>query len=331
MLTAHIKYGDGSTSTGSTPEELTRALKDPKAIFWLDMLQPTDEELGLLDDVFGFHPLAIEDSIKRAQRPKIEGYRHIGETCSQPYWYMVIHGPDIETFKEHLRLKELDLFFSQRYLVTIHDEKMLSVEGAYERVHADLAEVLEEGIDVLLHRILDKLVDLYEPIFDYLTDSIDNLEDDAINCPTPELLQNISERKRELLTLRRIIGPQREVIAQLTRGDVPIIRESTRVYFRDVLDHLNRAVETIELYRDLVVGARDIYMSSVSNNMNRVMKTLTIITVLALPINLVTGFFGMNFEHLPGIGSTQAFYTAVATMLLSVIGILLLFRKLKWL
>lgn len=331
MLTAHIKYGDGTVSTDTSPASLTRALKDPKALFWLDMFAPTEEELGYLDEVFGFHPLAIEDAIKRSQRPKIDAYRHTGETCTAPYWYMVIHGPDIETFKEHLRLKELDIFFSDRFLVTIHEEKMLSVGAAYDRVHADLTAVLEEGVDVLLHRILDKLVDLYEPIFDYLTDAIDKLEDDAVNCPEPRLLAEISERKRELLTLRRVIGPQREVIAQLTRGDVPVVREAARVYFRDVLDHLNRAVETIELYRDLVLGARDIYMSSVSNNMNRVMKTLTIITVLALPINIVTGFFGMNFQHLPGIGSAAAFWIAVSTMVTAIIAILFLFRKLKWL
>lgn len=331
MLTAHIKYGDGTVSTDSSPEALTRALKDDKAVFWLDMFAPTDDEVSYLDEVFGFHPLAIEDSIKRVQRPKIEAYRHIGETCSQPYWYMVIHAPDVETFREHLRTKELDIFFSQRYLVTIHEEHLFSVTSAQERVHADMDANLDAGIDVLLYRILDKLVDYYEPIFDYLTDAIDTLEDEALTNPQPALLPQISERKRELLTLRRVIGPQREVIAQLTRGDVGIIRESTRIYFRDVLDHLNRAVETIELYRDLIVGARDIYMSSVSNNMNRVMKILTVITVLALPINLVTGFFGMNFEHLPGIGSTTAFWTAVFTMLGAVIGILLIFRKLKWL
>src|SRR5690606_33961582 len=118
----------------------------------------------------------------------------------------------------------------------------------------------------------------------------------------------------ELLDLRRIIAPQREVLAQLTRGEVPFIRETTRVYLRDVLDHLIRAVELIELYRDVIVGVRDIYLSSVSNNLNNIMKTLTMITVIALPMTVITSFFGMNFENIPGLHSPQAFWLTVAAM-----------------
>src|SRR5690606_38967421 len=127
---------------------------------------------------------------------------------------------------------------------------------------------------------------------DHVQEEINDLEEKAVVDPTPELLPKIATQKRELLHLRRIIGPQRDVLAQLTRGEVPFIREGTRIYLRDVQDHLKRAVETIEIYRDLIVGARDIYLSSVSNNLNKVMKTLTVITVVALPLNLITGFFG---------------------------------------
>lgn len=335
MLSAFIKFGDGTVSTDTEEANLIRAMRDPRAVFWLDMSRPSDEELYLLDEVFGFHPLAIEDSIQYSQRPKIEAYRHTGEKCNESYFYMVIHGPDLETFRENLRTKELDMFVSARYLVTIHEEEHRSIRDIRLRAQSDPLLVLDGGIDMLLHSVLDLLVDNYTPILDWLQEEIDTLEEQAATDPKPELLPKIAQKKKELLNFRRIIGPQREVMAQLTRGEVPFIRESTRVYLRDVLDHLVRAVEMIELYRDLVVGARDIYMSSVSNNLNRVMKTLTIITVIALPMTVVTSFFGMNFEGVPVwdwvLHHPMGFVGAMGVILLLVGGFLLLFKRMKWL
>lgn len=330
MLTGFIRFGDGTISTETDPQTLTRALRDPQAIFWLDMNKPGDEELSLLDDVFGFHPLAIEDTIGYAQRPKIESYNHVGDSCQQGYFYMVIHGPDLLTFKQNVRTKEVDMFVSERYLVTIHEEELMSVRDQLARTKADPKVVLERGIDLLLHAILDKLVDHYTPILDHMQEEIDGLEEKAVVDPTPDLLPRIAQEKRELLNLRRIIGPQRDVIAQLTRGEVPFIRESTRVYLRDVLDHLIRAVEMIELYRDLVVGARDIYLSSISNNLNRIMKTLTIITVVTLPLNVITSFFGMNLE-IPGLHSRPVFWIAMFIMVTSVTTLIVVFKRKNWL
>ena len=331
VLSAFIQFGDGRTSTDASLENLTAALRDPKARFWVDMDHPSDEDVGLLDDVFGFHPLAIEDSIQYSQRPKIESYNHVGDALRQGYFYMVIHGPDQQTIRQQLRTKELDMFVSERYLVTIHEESMRSVEEVLNRAKADPRIVLEPGIDLLLYGILDRLVDHYLPILDYLREELDDLEEQALLDPTPDLLTRITVKKRELLDLRRIIGPQREVLAQLTRGDVPFIRESTRLYLRDVQDHLIRTVEMVELYRDLVLGARDIYLSSVSNRLNQIMKTLTIITVIAVPLNVITGFFGMNFEHIPGLHTPLAFWTALLVMLVTVALLLMLFRKIQWL
>jgi magnesium transporter len=331
MVSAFIKFGDGRVSTDAAPANLVAALRDAKATFWVDIDKPTDEEYGLLDDVFGFHPLAIEDSIQYSQRPKIESYRHVGTTCTQGYFYMVIHGPDLETFREKVRTKELDMFVSERFLVTIHEETMRSVGEVRAKAEADPELVLDMGIDRILHNILDRLVDHYVPILEHLQEEIDGLEEQSVENPTPDVLHRIAAKKRELLNFRRIIAPQRDVIAQLTRGDVPFIRESTRVYLRDVLDHLVRAVELIELYRDIVVGARDIYMSSVSNNLNQVMKTLTVITVIALPLNLITGFFGMNFENLPGIHTQWAFWVTVGLMVTAIAVVITVLRARKWL
>lgn len=333
MLYAFILQGDGTVSRATDEKALASAVRDPKTRFWVDMEKPTDEELALLDDAFGFHPLAIEDTTQYTQRPKIESYNHVGDACRQGYFYMVIHGPDLETFKERLRTREVDMFVSERYLVTVHDESMTGLTHVRERALIDPRIVLEPGIDMLLHNILDHIVDNYRPILDYLEVALDELEEEALTKPTPDLLTRIAGRKRELLNFRRNVGPQREVIAQLARGEVPFIRESTRIYLRDVQDHIIRTVETLELYRDLVLGARDIYLSSLSNNLNNIMKALTVITVTALPATIITSFFGMNFEVVPFdtvLHSMWGFWLTIVAMVLMITGLLYFFHKNRW-
>jgi magnesium transporter len=330
MLTAFILHGDGHVDVDVDEQTLARALRDKDARFWLDMHQPADEDYAILDDVFGFHPLAIEDTISYNQRPKIESYNHVGDVHNTGYFYMVIHGPDLATFRENVRTKELDIFVSERYLVTIHEEPMSSIEHVMRRCKGDARRVLESGIDVMLYNILDQLVDHYQPILEHMQESIEKLEEDALANPSPKLLTDISKEKRELLALRRVIGPQRDVIAQLSRGEVPFIRENCRVYFRDVQDHLIRAVEMIELYRELIVSARDLYLSAVNNSLNQIMKALTIVTVITAILNVVTGFWGMNFENLP-VHSTAAFWVTMLLIPILAAGSVFVFRRMRWL
>lgn len=332
MLRAYIRFGTGRVALADDPSGLAAAMRDPDAVFWLDISDPKDEEYAILDEVFGFHPLAIEDTMGYSQRPKIESYNHVGDANKLGYFYMVIHGPDLSQFKENLRTKELDMFVSKNYLVTIHEEGIRPIESLHARAKVDPHMVLDNGIDMLVHSILDHLVDNYMPIFDYFQDALEELEERAATDPKPELLHEIAGKKKDLLNLRRIIGPQRDVLAQLTRGEVPFIRETTRIYLRDVLDHLIRAVETIELYRDLVMSCRDIYMSSVNNHLNQIMKTLTIISVVALPMTVVTSFFGMNFtESVPGMYHEIGLVVLIVVMVGVPAILLWLFWYRKWL
>lgn len=329
MLYAYILKSDGTTSKSGDPGDLRAALASG-ARFWVDMEKPNDEEIALLDDVFGFHPLAIEDTITYSQRPKIESYNHFGDVFKHGYFYMVFHGPDQETFKDQLRTREVDIFVSENYLVSIHEEPMASIANIRSRAQNDPRVVLEQGVDMLLHNILDHMIDNYRPILDFLEVELDRLEEESLTSANPRILTEIAQRKRELLNFRRIIGPQRDVLAQLTRGEVPFIRESTRIYMRDVLDHLNRTVEMVELYRDLVTGARDIYLSSMSNNLNQIMKTLTTLSVIALPMTVITSFFGMNFAKIPGLDSERGFWSAVGFMFLIVATMVWVFKRKKW-
>ena len=329
MVRTFIRRGDGSVSQDTSREAIAAALADPKSVFWLDIEAPTDDEVAILRDVFHFHPLTIEDSVTYTQRPKIEHYTDTGDAQGNGYCYLVFHGPDLETFRSNLRTKEIDIFVAERYLVSVHDEPLRTVGEITAMLKADPRELLTERTDRLLHAILDRIVDHYQEILDYLEEALSELEEEALNAPSPEVLSKIAIKKREMLNLRRVVGPQREVVAQLARGDVQYIRESTRVYMRDVQDKLVRTVEMIELYRDLVLGSRDIYLSSVSNNLNQVMKTLTIISVIGLPMTIVTGFFGMNFDE-PIFHDHRVFIGALVFMALVVTSMLYLFHKKRW-
>jgi magnesium transporter len=330
MLRAFILHVDGRTSKEPTREALSAALTEEGCRFWFDIEAPTESDVAILRDVFGFHPLTIEDSVTYTQRPKIELYTDSNATgAAGNYFYLVFHGPDLDTFKQNLRTKEIDMFVSDRYLVSVHDEPMRTVEHLENKCSDNTASVLGLGIDVLLYRILDFIMDGYDTILDHVQESLDDLEERSLNDPKPDVLSSIAVKKKELLNLRRIIGPQREVVSQLSRGDVPFIRETTRVYFRDVSDRLARVVEMVELYRDLVLGARDIYLSSVSNNLNKIMKTLTLISVIGVPMTIVTGFFGMNFDE-PWMKDHRVFSAAMAFMAIIVAGMIFLFRKKRW-
>jgi len=202
----------------------------------------------------------------------------------------------------------------------------------FTRVQADPEARLKWGIDILLYELLDHLMDKYAPILDDFQETLDKLEETAIENPPPEFLLTISDRKTDLLNLRRIMTQQRDILGQLTRGEVPFLGSMSRIYFRDILDHLNREVETIDIYRDLLMGCRDIYMSSINNQLNRIMKTLAIISVVTLPLTVITSFFGMNFaDTIPGFTRPITFIAAMLLMISLPFLFLYLFRKKNWL
>ncbi|MDR0786897.1 MAG: magnesium/cobalt transporter CorA [Gemmatimonadota bacterium] len=331
MLQIIIKFEDGTVSMDPTRANIERALSESGTLFWLDFLDPTPDEIALLTDPFGFHPLAIEDCISKAQRSKIERYHLTGSANDHSYFYMVIHGLEMTSPEAEVQVVELDTFSSERYLLTLHDSPMPFVDDVFRRVRMDLPEC---GIDGLLYQILDHLVDGHLPVLERLQDEMDILEDEAVSDPSADLLTRVAAMKRQLLQLRKLIGPQREVLAQMTRGEVPFIRETTRIYLRDVLDHLTRNLETIELCRELIISSRDIYMSNLNNSLNQVMKALTIITVTALPATVITSFFGQNFTTPlfdSILHSNLGFWLTIATIVMLVGGLLEMFRRWKWL
>jgi magnesium transporter len=276
-------------NTSYPPEKIKAALRDNKGLLWVDFAgEPNQTCEPILLDVFGFHPLAVDDALQETHTPKVDDW---GD-----YLYIVLNALvyDEATSDGALHLLELDVFLGRNYVVTHHDEPIAAIDQMWSASQRD-ARHTQNGADHLLYRIIDYLVAGYMPIVEIVDDEIDEIEDQVFNKPTTETLEHIFSLKRSLLAMRRVITPQREVLNKLARDDYKIIDSHDRVFFRDVYDHLVRLQDLNESMRDMLSGTMDIYLSVVNNRMNDVMKTLTVITTLFMPISFVVGFFGMNF------------------------------------
>jgi magnesium transporter len=253
--------------------------------FWLDLYKPAVQDFEILRDVFGFHPLAVEDSENFSQRAKIDDY--------DDFVFIVVYGavPDDD------RLVEVHCFYSERFLVTVHHDDSPAFAEIRRRYQAH-----KKGIDhpsMLLYRIIDGLVDSFFPILATFDDRIDELENAIFSKADDKQLQEIFGMKRLLVGMRKAITPQRDTFASLMGGiaELPGFAEEDERYFRDIYDHLIRISDLIDSYRDLLTGAMDVYLSTVSNRLNSVMKQLAVIATIFLPLSWITGFFGQNFGY----------------------------------
>ena len=264
------------------------ALLEPGGVLWVDFeATPPEADEPILREVFHFHPLAVDDALQESHVPKIDDWDN--------YLYIVLHAVTFDqTDGGHVDTLELDVFLGRNYMVTHHDQSIAAVEKVMQACQRD-ERMWKNGIDYILYRLTDEVVASYMPVVEGIDEAVDRAEDEVFGRPSPDVLENIFTLKRAVLHLRRIIGPQREVLNRLARDDYLVIDKRARVYFRDVYDHLVRLHDITESIRDLVSGTLDTYLSVINNRMNDIMKTLTIITTLFMPISFVTGFFGMNF------------------------------------
>jgi magnesium transporter len=291
--------------------------------FWLDLHAPGPQQIAELGEVFGFHPLALEDTEHFGQRAKLDDY---GDYVFLVFYGASRHGPD-----DPEPLREVHLFISGRYLVTIHREPLPPLD--HQRQQLDGRCLHSEQF--LLYRVLDSLVDSFFPVLSGMDDEIDDLEAAVLSCPTEEQLQRLFSLKRQLVAIRKVITPQRDLFASSVEqiAALPGLDLDERDYFRDIYDHLIRISDLIDSYRDLVSGATDLYLSTVSNRQNDVMKQLTVIATIFLPLGFITGFFGMNFSFLVThlIRSEWTFWViGVGSMLLTCLGLLVFFRRKQW-
>ena len=315
----HVIVGEDATQTHFRRERVEELVAAGK-FFWLDLHQPDQEDFDVLREVFDFHPLAIEDSEQFGQRAKLDMY---GD-----YVFMVVYGavPDED------RLVEVHCFYSERYLVTVHQDDAPAFSEIRER-YAKRAKPIERPA-LLLYRIVDGLVDSFFPILADFDNRIDELEDAIFLRAGDEQLQELFAMKRLFVGLRKAVSPQRDLFASLVGGvnELPGMTEDDERYFRDIYDHLIRISDLIDTYRDLLTGSMDVYLSTVSNRMNDVMKQLALIATIFLPLAWITGFFGQNFGWMVGhISSWHSFLAlGVGLELLAVIVLLAYFRRERW-
>jgi magnesium transporter len=327
VIRALYRIADGKFQTGLKPDLFPAALQDTSGLLWVDFeATPAELDEPILRETFGFHPLAIDDALQESHVPKLDDWG--------TYLYLVLH---TIVFDKHstgsVDTLELDVFMGKNYLVTHHDQPIEAVERVWANCQRD-ARHLSRGADHLLYRLTDEVVASYTPVVDEMDDAIDLIEDEVFAKPTPATLERIFTLKRAVLRLRRVVGPQREVLNKLARDDFSVVDAKDRIYFRDVYDHLVRLHDLTESIRDLVGGALDTYLSVINNRMNVIMKTLTIITTVFMPLSFVVGFFGMNFFQpvtpLDIWTGTPAFAITLVLMLLVPMIMFLWMRRRRW-
>jgi magnesium transporter len=315
-----VRHADGRIETGADVGSLAETLRDPGCTLWVDAEGEPAEALQALAGQFHLHPVTAEDFVNRNQRPKIEEF--------DDYIFLVIHAlrpirdDELETDELHVALK-------RNCLVSVHDRPLEAVKRVFDRCATD-PRPLQNGVSSVLYLLSDAVVDGYFPVLDALGDEIDSLEDAVVEAPGRARMRRIFEIKRVLVQLRKIVSPQREVYNAVSRRDYPHIDARTAVYFRDVHDHLVRAFEIIDSYRDLVANTLDAYLASISNRLGQVMKQLTLIATIFMPLAFITGFFGMNFTGIP-FNQPWLLGLVLATMVALPLGMLLLFARRGWL
>jgi magnesium transporter len=320
LITVH-KHEGGSTECVETVDPAW--LKPGSGVWlWVDLDQPSSEEARILSTVFHFHELAIEDALSAVHHPKIESY---GD-----YLYLILHGMDFSAAKHRFHTRDIDFFLGAQYLVTVHPGVSRSI-GKISQVCSRDTRLLGEGPGVLMYRIVDAMVDNYRPEVEKLSARLDKIETEIFENPKPDLVRRILNFKKDVSSLRQVVLPQRDAVGRLARREFPLVNEQLAYRFRDVHDHLVRLADEAMFFQDRVASILDAHLSAVSNQLNAVMKVLTIIATLFMPLTVLTGMYGMNVHlpHLPG-GDRAQFWWICGMMFAMSAAMLAFFRRKHW-
>jgi magnesium transporter len=327
MLRAIYYKGGGEILTEIAPAEYEVALQDKEGVLWVDFCgeEPAPSEQILLK-TFKFHPLAVDDALHETHVPKVDDW--------EQYLYLAMHAISFTSGEEDIEAIELDVFLGENYIVTHHDLSIQALDRVWDMCTKD-SRHFKRGADHVLYKLTDELIVDYMQVVEDLDEEIELVEGEVLGNPSTEMVQKIFTLKRSTLHLRRVLSPLREVLNKLARDDYAVIDAKDRVYFRDVYDHLVRLHDISESLRDLVGGVLDTYLSVINNRMNEIMKTLTLITTLFMPISFVVGFYGMNFfqptsDSLSKWTSNPAFIVMMIVVLGTPIGMFTWMRYRRW-
>lgn len=319
---------DGSLAEGFSRDDLPELLADSTNVVWVDLQGETAEQVeeakDVLIGVFNFHPLTVEDCLETRNQPKVEAF--------EKYLYFIVHGVKPgQTSSTNFATKELDGYLGSNFVVTFHTERFRSIKTVKQQIRGG-ALICHRGAAYLLSRILDELVDLYMPIVDEFDASINSLEDSVFESGQTDntILERIMDVRRSVARLRRISARQLEVLYRMSHGEFAQIPASVLPFYRDVHDHLQRISDLAESYRDLVAGLFDIHFAVVSNRTNDVMKTLAVVSAIILPLSLIAGIYGMNFDYMPELRTRYGYFGVLGFMALLSILLLVFFWWRGW-
>ncbi|MDD3928115.1 MAG: magnesium/cobalt transporter CorA [bacterium] len=289
-------------------------------LVWLDILRPTEDDYVMLQEEFGFHPLAIEDTKSEEQRPKLDDYEDHLFIISK---YAFRNGDEIG-------VTSLAIFVGPRYLVTVHQKRVTAVEHVIARWER-YSEMRAEGVAYLLYALLDSMLQNYFPLLDEIDEKMDDIEDRVLGGQGRDVMDDIFKTKKKMLILRRAVSPLRDVVMSLIRTEETFLSSKSRIYFSDVYDHIIHITDTLDLHRDLVSGVMDAYLSTISNRLNDIMKVLTSMATILGALTFVSSVYGMNFRYMPELFWRYGYFYVIGFM--GVIAVLLAyyFRRKGWL
>jgi len=269
------------------------------------------------------HPLILEDIVNTEQRPKMEDF--------EQYIFVVLKMLQYNEKEDEIIAEQVSLILGSNFVISFQETEGDIFDPIRDRIRNSKGRIRKMGADYLAYALLDAVVDNYFTILEKIGEKIETVEEELVANPIPETLQIIHTMKREMIFLRKSVWPLREVVGGLQRAESALIQESTGIYLRDVYDHTIQVIDTIETFRDMISGMLDIYMSSVSNKMNEVMKVLTIFAAIFIPLTFIAGIYGMNFQYMPELEWQLGYFAVLLIMLLVAVSLLVYFRKKKWL
>ncbi|HUV36756.1 MAG TPA: magnesium/cobalt transporter CorA [Patescibacteria group bacterium] len=298
--------------------------RDEPTVTWINIDGLHDVELiEKIGTHFGIHPLVLEDIVGVGQRPKMEDF--------EAYLFFIVRMLSYNEAQGNIESEQISLILGRNFVISFQEHEGDVLDPVRERLRGRKGRIMKQGADYLAYALLDVIIDNYFSILEKVGDRVEVMDDEIVENPTPETLAEIRRLKREMIHLRKSVWPLREVVSALERTETELIADSTEIYLRDVYDHTIQVIDTIEALRDMISGILDIYLSSLSNRMNEVMKVLTIIATIFIPLTFIAGIYGMNFEHMPELKFHWSYPTIWVIIVVVGITMLAYFRRKRWL
>ena len=320
-----IDYDEGSlTERAISGIEDAASLKDQPTVTWINADGIHDIELmEKLGARFGIHPLTLEDIVNTGQRPKLEDF--------EDYLYLVFKMLSYDAEAETVRSEQISLVVGENLVFSFQETAGDVFDPVRERIRKGKGRIRKAGSGYLAYALIDAVVDHYYAVLETVGAKIEEIEEQLMEDPEPEVLETIHELKREMIFSRKQVWPVRELLSGLTKSDSPLIHESTGIYFTDVYDHAVQVIDTIESFRDMLSSMLDLYLSTISNRMNEVMKMLTIIATIFIPLTFIAGIYGMNFDFMPELHWRWGYFAVWGLMLAVALVLLVYFKRKRWL